>query len=295
MSALWGKLATPVHTAQTLPDLDVLGSPWKDNAFFAWWDVERGVHGIVHVSTSPNTGGSRARCAVRAGAVSHEIIEDLGPGTFDSESISVDLDRGRVVVDHPDLSVELTMDPRFQALDWLSVGAVPLLRPDRPLNHFQQPFHSSGSGQVCGHEFTFDGEGVRDRSYGFRNESAQWVEYLWLSATFEDCAIVKWRALGADGEVKNFGWRVDDEAVEDLVDYSIVRNGSGMYAGGSVKTKTGEFTLETLSTPAGWWLPMGPNQTGPTFSAYDEWVVLERSDGALGVGIAEHGILRKIS
>jgi hypothetical protein len=40
---------------------------------------------------------------------------------------------------------------------------------------------------------------------------------------------------------------------------------------------------------------MGGRQTGPTFSTYDEFVLLERDDGARAAGAAEHAILRQVS
>jgi hypothetical protein len=66
---------------------------WKDNAFLAFWDLNRRVFGSVHVSTSPNgSGGRRARCSVllgdRGGRMV-EIIEDLERGQFRSPSPSI--------------------------------------------------------------------------------------------------------------------------------------------------------------------------------------------------------------
>ena len=81
-STEWGPLSEPIHT-------DIEGErPWRDNAFLAFWDPERDLVGTLHTSTSPNAEGRRARFSVQTGGKTIELIEDLEPGTFSSESIS---------------------------------------------------------------------------------------------------------------------------------------------------------------------------------------------------------------
>ncbi|MGH9003074.1 MAG: DUF7065 domain-containing protein, partial [Acidimicrobiia bacterium] len=56
-SGLWGALAQPIHA-------DAAGAgdpPWRDNAFLGFWSSTEPIFGAVHVSTSPNTEGRRAR------------------------------------------------------------------------------------------------------------------------------------------------------------------------------------------------------------------------------------------
>ena len=72
---------------------------WRDNAVFVWWDPSREVYGQVHVSTTPNGEGSRARCAFHAAGRSFEFQEPLEAGTFNSDSMTVDLS-GRIRADH---------------------------------------------------------------------------------------------------------------------------------------------------------------------------------------------------
>src|SRR5215210_4337134 len=78
----WGPFLTPVH--QAVPSKE---KPWKDNSFICFWDAEKDVVGAMHVSTSPNGEGRRARVSVRVGNTSVEVIEPLEPGTWTSESI----------------------------------------------------------------------------------------------------------------------------------------------------------------------------------------------------------------
>ena len=54
MRVAWGPLAEPLHTGAA----GAGDPPWRENAFFSFWDEARTVAGAFHVSTSPNAGGS---------------------------------------------------------------------------------------------------------------------------------------------------------------------------------------------------------------------------------------------
>jgi hypothetical protein len=84
----FGPLATPIHEDFAAPG----DPPWRDNAYLGFWDSARQLFGEVHVSTSPNGGGRRARVETFVDGRFCEIDEELEPGTFRSESVDFDID-----------------------------------------------------------------------------------------------------------------------------------------------------------------------------------------------------------
>jgi hypothetical protein len=91
LTSVWGPLSEPIHT-DPLPE----GRPaFRDNAFLGFWDHGGQVFGAVHVSTSPNSEGRRARFSLSVGGRATEIVEPLEPYSFGSPSIAFDLDRRR--------------------------------------------------------------------------------------------------------------------------------------------------------------------------------------------------------
>jgi hypothetical protein len=289
----WGPLSRPVHQPGEVETLQQVGLPWRDNAFFAWWDNERSVYGIVHVSTSLNGGGLRARCGLRIGDREREIIEDLTVGTFDSASIRVDLE-GRIVVEHAALGLDLTMTPMFATVDFTTNRSVPSLTEEFPMNHYQRGFYARGSVVLGDERREFDGVGWRDRTWGYRDESLQWVDYLYANFVMSDCAIGVWKALGADGRERAFAWRVDDDGPKTLGEFSFARDGAALFSDARIDLGSETIQFTKVDSTAGWWLPMGARQTGPTFAAWDELFTARTSDGTVVGALGEYGSLRRV-
>src|SRR6516164_8543119 len=127
-------LSTAPHAqvpAAAVPGLG--GRPWRDNAYAGFWDTQQNVFGVVHVSTSPNAPGTRARFSVLVDGRAVEVVEPLPPGSFRSSSIDVDLPAARVVV-----------------ADYSATGVLPDLVEGISLQHFQQGANVVGRIEVHG-------------------------------------------------------------------------------------------------------------------------------------------------
>jgi hypothetical protein len=107
----WGPLATPIHTDR--PPHDENGTSWRDYALFTWWDPKADVYVMTHHMSSPDpdTPG-RTRVSATVGDRSFEVIEQPDEGSYDSESITLDLE-GRLTVRHPQLTLDVTFAPEL--------------------------------------------------------------------------------------------------------------------------------------------------------------------------------------
>lgn len=293
----WGPLSEPIHNDEAGPDDPV----WKDNAYLSFWDIERGIFGSFHVSTSPNgVGARRARCSVllptaSAGSAGRvvEIIEELEPGTFASASISFGLD-GTITVDHPDLTARLANTPLHAPADYSINDLIPPLVPGKPLQHFQQGCRISGSLESGGTVFDLDGLGMRDRTWGFRDESAQWVEYAGLVAIFDGTFITAMKFLGANGDLKADGFLIDAEGARSITGIGFRRTAAAQFLQGNLTLEDGSVRTVTLTDRlAGFFVPMGSETDGPAFGTYDDFMSLEL-DGAAGAGFFEQGIVHRV-
>lgn len=290
---MWGPLSTPVHTA--IPELDSVDYPWRDNAFLSWWDVNSGVCGIVHVSTSPNSGGRRARVSVAVPGRVHEIIEPLDAGSFDSPSVTVDLQRD-THVQHPELSVTLQQEPLYSPIDFTTSRAVPGLSDEYPLNHYQHVVRARGTCTVAGESHNFNGLGWRDRTWGFRDESVSWVDYTCACITLDDHAIVLYKVIDPSGQMRARAWQIDDGGQHELGEFSFVRNASGLLAEAAWETASGHAAVTTTRPLGGFWNPLGPDRhEGPTCSVYDEFLELRTNADAPASALVEHGIIRNVT
>lgn len=287
----WGPLAHPIRSEPVADD----APPWKDNSYLAFWDPERGVNGVVHVSTSPNAAGRRARASLQVGGATAEIAEDLEPGTFTSASIDLDLE-GRVTVRTADMSMELEMTPRGTAADYTAGAAIPELVPGEPLQHFQQG--AIVSGRVCvGDAATeVDAIGLRDRTWGYRDESQMWPEYIGMIVDLDGETLSVMKFAGVDGSTKTDGFLLGDEPRQATSLVDITRDASGLFVGATVGFDDGEtLTLRLTRRTGGFWVPMGWERVGPTMSAYDEFMELRAADGRGGYGFVEQGIVRRLA
>jgi hypothetical protein len=286
----WGPLAEPIH-----PDAAGPADPvWKDNAYLSFWDIPNEVFGTFHVSTSPNgTGARRARCSVSVRGKVLEIIEDLAPGSFASASIDFGLN-GVITVRHPRLRADLVNVPLFVPADYSVGGLVPELVPGKPLQHFEQACEMTGTLVLDGAESPVRARGLRDRTWGFRDESAQWIEYAGFVAVIGDTFITVIKFLGADGTQRADGFIIDADQSRAIADVTFGRNAAGQFRLARLRDTEGGARLVTLSSRlAGFFVPMGADSEGPSFATYDDFMSLE-CEGDSGAGFFEQGILHRV-
>lgn len=291
-AGVWGPLATPVHTDVEPRDED--GTSWWDYALFCWWDPANEVYVMTHHMTSPDEAKpGRTRVSATVGERSVEVIEHTKPHSHDGDTITVDLG-GHLEVHHPDLELDVRVEPLFQHIDFHAAKGLPTLKRDRPLHHFQHPQRARGKISLKGDERQFSGTGLRDRTWGFRNESAQWDEYQHLMAEIDDSFIVLLKVRGTvDDTQRNMGFLLTGAGQEN-VDFAFALNGAGLFQDVTVELPSGALTLEIVERPAAFWVPMGWRQTGRVFSAYDEFVLMRPEDGRDVAGLATYGIRRRL-
>lgn len=287
----WGDLAHPVRQDDPGEGMPV----WKDNAYLCFWDSSTGAHGVIHASTSPNAEGRRARASLSVNGRAAEVAETLDSGSYASESISFGLD-GPIKVDAEGLSADLHHAPRGRWCDYSVTGIVPELVEGEPLQHFQGAATVTGTIEVAGESIEVNGVGLRDRTWGFRDESAMWPEYIGVVVDIEGKLLTVMKFAGMDGETASSGFILsDEEPVPTTGLEGITRDASGLFAAASVDIEGGE-TLELRMTRrfGGFWVPMGWERQGPTMSAYDELIEVRTGDGRVGHGLVEQGIVRRL-
>lgn len=269
--------------------------PWRENAWVAFWDHAARAYGAIHVSTSPNAPGCRARASIQLGGETIEIIEPLDAMSYRSQSISYDLDSGRMTVDHPELKIELDVEARH--LPWADYShsdvVVPLL-PDQPLHHYQQSSFVRGHIHLRGVDAPIDGFGFRDRTWGFRDEAAQWVEYINMFLVVDEFDFCALKMLGNDGEVRAGGFLIEQERLSPANAVTITRDPAGLLAAASIAYPDQTINFRKIRRNAGFWTPMGVERTGPAFSAYNEFIDFTTEDGRKGSGVLGHGVLRRL-
>lgn len=286
----WGALAHPIrteHPGEGKP-------PWKDNAYLAFWDPEHGVNGVVHASTSPNAEGRRLRASVAIGNASAEIAEDPAPGAFVTDSITFELD-GRITIRGPGLSADLRLAPRGVAADYTAGKIIPELVPGEPLQHFQQAAIVTGTVIVGDVESHVNGVGLRDRTWGYRDESAMFPEYIGVIADIDGELLTVMKFAQADGCSRAEGFLLGEVATRVSALENIARDASGLFAGCEIVVD-GQDTLALRATQrtGGFWVPMGWERIGPTMSAYDEFLQIQTGTGRSGYGLVEQGVIRRL-
>lgn len=288
----WGDLAHPIRADKPGDEMPA----WKDNAFICFWDQSHGAYGVVHVSTSPNAEGRRARASLSVNGRIAEIAEDLDPGTFASESISFGLD-GDIEVDAEGMSAKLDLAPRGKWADYSTTGIVPELVPGEPLQHFQAASIVTGMATVGDESAEVDGVGMRDRTWGFRDESSGWNEYIGIVLDIEGKMLTIMKFLRPDGDTITSGFLCsEDDPVETNQLEELTRDASGLFAAAKVTTTEGEvLDIKMTRRPTGFWVPMGWTRQGPTMSAYDELIEVELADGRSGQGVVEQGMIRQLA
>jgi hypothetical protein len=282
-------LARPIRT-----DDPGDSAPWRDNAFLSFWDPAREAFGTLHVSTSPNSGGRRARLSVSVGGLVREVIEPLGPGSFRSASMYFDLDSGRAVANAPGIELDLVTTPLFTLADFRSKEVIPRMGGE-PLQHFQTTVAVTGRCRIDGRDIVIEGRGIRDRTWGHRDESVNISEYAWIFVAFDDFSVTAMRFLGGGGHDVTDGFVLDEQGSRPVEGMSITRDAAGLCAGVVMKLSDGDaLELRSGGRHAGFWVPMGDERAGPAMSCFDEFARFTTPDGHAGFGLAEHGVVRQL-
>jgi hypothetical protein len=268
---------------------------WKDNAYLAFWDPSSEVFGAAHVSTSPNAEGRRARFSISINGRAVEIVEDLAPGTFESDSISFGLDDA-IRVRTSELTGTLTNNPIFAVADYSQHSVIPPLPGCEPLQHFQRAAAVRGDFVLAnGEQVGFEGHGFRDRTWGYRDESSSITEYIAFMVVFPDHSLTAMRFHGTDGSDRTEGYRLDTAGqAKPVTGIEITRDASGLLHSARLTSSDGDITLAAEPRMGGFWVPMGWVRHGPTMSAYDEFLPVVTQAGQRGFAMVEHGNIRNL-
>ncbi|NGX10038.1 hypothetical protein [Mycobacteroides franklinii] len=286
----WGPLATPVHTDSAGPE----DPTWKDNGYLSFWDATSNIYGTVHVSMSPNDAKARrARFSVYLDGEIIELIEALPVGSFTSESISFGLD-GTIAVDHPNLKVLIGNTALWQPADFSLNELIPPLVPGKPLQHFQQACDVQGTLEHRDRTWSLAATGMRDRTWGFRDEAAQWIEYAGLVCVIDGAFVSAMKFLGADGTLRSDGYWVDGTGAVLITNIAFRRNAAAQFLAGTLTLADGRIKTVAMTTRrTGFFVPMGRETDGPAFGTYDDFMTL-RCDEHEGAGFVEQGIVHRV-
>ncbi|WP_078293233.1 hypothetical protein [Mycobacterium sp. D16R24] len=287
---VWGPLATPIHTDSAGPNDPI----WKDNGYLSFWDVTSNIYGTVHVSTSPNDDQARrARFSVYLDGQIIELIETLPPGSFTSDSISFGLD-GTIAVDHPNLKVLIGNTALWVPADFSLNELIPPLVPGKPLQHFQQACDVQGTIAHGGRTWSLAATGMRDRTWGFRDEAAQWIEYAGLVCVVDGAFVSAMKFLGTDGTLRSDGYWVDGTGAVLITDIAFRRNAAAQFLAGTLTLADGRIkTVAMMARQAGFFVPMGRETDGPAFGTYDDFMTLRCGEHE-GAGFVEQGIVHRV-
>jgi hypothetical protein len=289
-STEWGPLSEPIHN-----DIPDGARPWRDNAFVAFWDSERDIVGTLHTSTSPNAEGRRARFSVQTGGRTVELMEDLEPGSFSSQSISFNAG-AEFSIASDRVRGTITTTPLFALADYTGDRSPEAFSLDKeqPLMHYQRAAIATGELVVDYQPIAIDGHAFRDRTWGYRDESASVAEYFGCWFILPSLAISSMKLRGASSAEMVLGSVLEDNATI-ISRASLTRDASGLFAATSIETVDGRtLELRIVERRAGFWCPMGVERTGPTLGAFDEFFTVRTSDGEEGFGMCEQGILKTV-
>jgi hypothetical protein len=285
----WGPLAEPMHTDRSFSPGD---PPWRENLFLTLWDRDRGFYGTTHLQGGRTDAGMWARCSVVVDGRPAEIWERLDPMTFESEHISFDLG-GSLRAKCDDFELDLTLTPLRQPIDYSPSGALPGLRANEPLQHFEQAGTLTGTVSMGSTTLNLSGGTVRDRTWGFRQEISSWTEYFAGFFCFDDFDLATMKFQTLDGPIPAHGQMVGARS-ESVTGATVRRRDPwGNIVALDLELDNGAPLSLSLGKPeARVFCPLN-DPTGPVaFTSYDDLVEIRTSDGAVGFGIIEQGILR---
>lgn len=292
----WGPLAEPYHSDKQLaPD----APPWRENVFFAFWDREQRVYGTSHFTGSSNAGGRRSRCSLVVDGRPVEIVEPMPLGEFGSPGVALDL-AGRVRAESEAFGADLHFVPGRPPADYSQVQGMPGLTADDPIQHFQQSGAFSGTVSLPGtdgagrRDIALSGSCVRDRTWGYREETQSWLEYYACFLLFDDFDALLMKFHVRDGSTRTTGFVIGDRS-GSVTGCSARRNAWGSITGLTLDADGGTpLALSVAPAEARIFVPLG-EPDGPTaITVYDEFVQVTAADGQSGFGLIEQGILRRL-
>src|SRR2546429_194022 len=116
----------------------------------------------------------------------------------------------------------------------------PLSEPihTEPLPEGRPAFRDHAWCSLGGRAVTIDGFGIRDRTWGYRDESVSIAEYIAVTAVFDDFALTTMRFVGADGTDRTEGYRLGETA-EPVVALGVTRDASRPLAAAPLTTDGG--------------------------------------------------------
>jgi len=288
---VWGPMSHPARA--TIED----GSPpWKDHIYLAFWDAAAEVYGFFHWNNSPNHDTGKAQLSVWIKGEALDIKERLAPSTthFSSEHFSYDM-RSQIEVKGERLHGRLVAAPRFSPADYTPGEILPPLVPGKPLQHWQQGLTLAGDLVLDGTNVSIDALGFRTRTWGFRDDSQQFQEYISLFICLESSDITVMKFRWPDGSLRTDGVVVSEDSAVAVADMHVTRNSAGQPIRLELDLADGRtLTLEQRGCAAGMWCPIGlPERQGPTFCAWDEVIDWEL-DGERGLSLVEQAIVRHV-
>jgi hypothetical protein len=285
----WGPLSHPIRD-----EVPTGAPPWRDNAYMAFWTSDLSAFGCYHVSTSPNAKGRRARFSLMVGGSAVEIVEEIEPGTFNSPSLEFDLGDS-LRVRSAQVSGELVCTPLFELADY-SDKIIPGLDGGVSLTHYQRTGRFVGRFIVGGTEFGIDGVGIRDRTWGSRDESVSISEYIGIMAVLDGCAITAIRMRAPNGTDRTEGFVLYEGGKRPIVGLDeIRRDAQGLFSSCELTLADGDtMVLRNTRRAGGFWVPMGWERKGPVMSAYDEYDSVMATGMGSGAAMIEQGVLRTL-
>jgi hypothetical protein len=182
-------------------------------------------------------------------------------------------------------------------MDWTAVHLVHSLDNAPELDHWQQSFAAPGHVRVGTTKLQFAGGGFRDRTWGWRQETLQWLELYAVDVVLDHCDISMCKWLRADGSTTAAGFIQDDHGLHQVLSSEMTYNKVGLVQKISIAAEDlPPLILEAGIADAGWWLTFTkPNSKAPVWTEYENFCAIEGNAWGQGYGCIPHAILRKLS
>jgi hypothetical protein len=287
---IWGPLAEPLHTSlQLAPD----SLPWRENSFFCCFDREQGFYCTAHIQGGLNARGMWARCSIVLDGQSWEVFEPLAPMEVSTPGIHFDL-AGRMSVKSPDFELDISYVPIHQPASYSQANVLPGLSDTEVLQHFQQGGTFSGTVSTGSTTREVTGRALRDRTWGYREEISTWTAYYATFLCFPDFDMTFMKVAVRDRDVPAHGFLVGARSATIIGSTVTRRDPWGAITRVELGLEGGEsFSLELGRPEARIFVPLNDPQGAAALTAYDDFIGVRTSDGAVGFGIMEQGILRQ--
>ncbi|WP_370501069.1 hypothetical protein NWT09_12215 [Mycolicibacterium sp. jd] len=286
----WGPIGELVHPGAAGPDDPV----YRDNAYLSFWSLSgpAPIYGEAHVSTSPNSDGRRARFTVWRDGHVVEIQEPLEPGSFTSDSIDFD-PRGKVTVDGPGISATIDYTLRHCVGDYTTNAVLGTVK-DSTLQHYQQGVDVVATITMNGTTTETVCRGMRDRTFGYRDEPKQWIEGVGFCVTTDDFYFTAIRNVTDDGNAVTDGFILSDDGALRLTDLTFTFDPIMLLKADLTFEDGSERTITQVSRQyCPIWFPQGPSRTAPAMTTWSEYDNFD-AWGSPGEGIVGHWVRRII-